>query len=323
MTKNDKISVFANELRYIKDDNLRAFGKELIGNADDYFFAVPASSSGKYHPTFSLGPGGLTRHTRCVAYFAMGGGESYNFDQHTTDLLVLAALAHDIKKQGNGDTGHTVREHPLLGAQYVLDMQKANPTLISQEDAEKIASAIRAHMGKWEGTREWVKDESKELFPLPKDGFEQALQYADYVASRKYILDFQFDDTEKVEIPDIMTENKKTTRDVNSYTLAELENYIVPFGKNAGSTFKEVEPKGYLFWVTSQPDFNAVDIQSLAKRYLLLIGGKCGPYPLDVTLEEAAPNNVQTFEPTMPNPQMMNPVVSNSNNKLVEDDLPF
>lgn len=322
MTKEEKISVFVNELRYIKDDKLREFGKELIGNAEDYFFAVPASSSGKYHPTFSLGLGGLTRHTRCVAYFAMGGGESYNFDQHTTDLLVLAALAHDIKKQGNGDTGHTVREHPLLGAQYVLDMQEVNPTLISKDDAEKIASAIRAHMGKWEGTREWVKDVSKELFPLPKDGFEQALQYADYVASRKYILDFQFDETENVTIPDIVTENKKPAKDVNSYTLEELENFIVPFGKNKGRTFKEVEPGGYLKWVTNQANFNAVDIQSLAKRYLLLINSKeCGPYPLDVTLDNEGINNIDGV--VTPEPQAMDSVVPNSNNMFLEDDLPF
>ena len=76
MTRGEKISVFINELNYIKDDNLNAFAKELIANAEDYFFTVPASSSGKYHPQFSLGVGGLVRHTRCVAYFAMGAGES-------------------------------------------------------------------------------------------------------------------------------------------------------------------------------------------------------------------------------------------------------
>lgn len=285
MKKTDKISIFANEILYIKNDNLRAFAKELIGNAEDYFFAVAASSSGKYHPQFSLGAGGLTRHTRCVAYFAMSAGESYNFDQHTTDLLVIAALAHDIKKQGNGASGHTVREHPLYGAQYVLDMQKQFPNLISVDDAEKIASAIRSHMGKWEGTREWVKDTSKELFPMPKDSFEQALQMADYVASRKKILEFDFDVIDSVEIPDVITENKKDTRDPNTYTLEELHTFVLPFGKHKGKTFNEVKKEGYLDWMTNKEDFNAVDIQALAKRYLLLLGEKSGPYPVNITLD--------------------------------------
>lgn len=265
MTRGEKISVFINELNYIKDNNLNAFARELIANAEDYFFTVPASSSGKYHPQFSLGVGGLVRHTRCVAYFAMGAGESYNFDQHTTDLLVIAALAHDIKKQGHISNGHTVREHPLYGADYVIEMQSKFPNFITKEDAEKIAGAIRSHMGKWEGTREWVKDTTKELFPMPKDGFEQALQMADYVASRKYILSFQFDETEYT-----ITENDipaKEVIDPSKMSLFELENYVIPFGKHKGKTLRETKPTGYLEWMLKQVDFNNKETQDIVRAY--------------------------------------------------------
>lgn len=265
MTRGEKISVFINELNYIKDNNLNAFARELIANAEDYFFTVPASSSGKYHPQFSLGVGGLVRHTRCVAYFAMSAGESYNFDQHTTDLLVIAALAHDIKKQGHISNGHTVREHPLYGADYVIEMQNKFPNFITREDAEKIAGAIRSHMGKWEGTREWVKDTTKELFPMPKDGFEQALQMADYVASRKYILSFQFDETEYT-----ITENDVPTKEVidpSKMSLFELENYVIPFGKHKGKTLRETKPTGYLEWMLKQVDFNNKETQDIVRAY--------------------------------------------------------
>lgn len=265
MTRGEKISVFINELNYIKDNNLNAFARELIANAEDYFFTVPASSSGKYHPQFSLGVGGLVRHTRCVAYFAMSAGESYNFDQHTTDLLVIAALAHDIKKQGHISNGHTVREHPLYGADYVIEMQNKFPNFITKEDAEKIAGAVRSHMGKWEGTREWVKDTTKELFPMPKDGFEQALQMADYVASRKYILSFQFDETEYT-----ITENDVPTKEVidpSKMSLFELENYVIPFGKHKGKTLRETKPTGYLEWMLKQVDFNNKETQDIVRAY--------------------------------------------------------
>jgi uncharacterized protein (DUF3820 family) len=265
MTRGEKFSVFINELNYIKDNNLNAFARELIANAEDYFFTVPASSSGKYHPQFSLGVGGLVRHTRCVAYFAMGAGESYNFDQHTTDLLVIAALAHDIKKQGHISNGHTVREHPLYGADYVIEMQNKFPNFITKEDAEKIAGAVRSHMGKWEGTREWVKDTTKELFPMPKDGFEQALQMADYVASRKYILSFQFDETEYT-----ITENDVPTKEVidpSKMSLFELENYVIPFGKHKGKTLRETKPTGYLEWMLKQVDFNNKETQDIVRAY--------------------------------------------------------
>lgn len=273
MTREEKISVFANEINYIKDANLKAFATELIANAEDYFFTVAASSSGKYHPTFSLGVGGLTRHTRCVAYFAMSAGESYNFDQHTTDLLVIAALAHDIKKQGNGSSGYTVREHPLYGADYVLDIQAQNPKLITKKDAEKVAGAIRSHMGKWEGTREWVKDVNKELFPMPKDGFEQALQMADYVASRKYILDFQFDPTDYTPTENDAKLNENTNhksnkiKDYSKMSLFEIESYVIPFGKHKGKTLRETKPTGYLDWILKQEDFNNVETQNIVRVY--------------------------------------------------------
>ena len=55
-----------------------------------------------------MGDGGLVRHTRCVAYFAKWLAESFCMTQEDSDLLIIAALAHDIKKQGNGKTNYTV-----------------------------------------------------------------------------------------------------------------------------------------------------------------------------------------------------------------------
>ena len=60
----NKVEIFNKEYTYIKNkkyiDNL----KIMIELLPDYFFNVPASSTGKYHPEFSLGDGGLVRHTK-------------------------------------------------------------------------------------------------------------------------------------------------------------------------------------------------------------------------------------------------------------------
>ena len=55
----DKISVFENEYAYIKNEKYRENLKIMVNLLPDYFFTVPASSTGKYHPSFSLGDGGL------------------------------------------------------------------------------------------------------------------------------------------------------------------------------------------------------------------------------------------------------------------------
>ena len=103
ISREDRLKMFANEIGDICDKDLKELATELIANADDYFFTVPASSSGKYHPPFDLGCGGLVRHTRCVAFMAMSIAESHCMSTLDRDSLIVAAIAHDIKKQGNGD----------------------------------------------------------------------------------------------------------------------------------------------------------------------------------------------------------------------------
>jgi uncharacterized protein (DUF3820 family) len=267
MLREDKIKLFINELNYIKDSNLRKFGEEVIANAEDWFFIEPASTTGKYHPKFSLGEGGLMRHTRCVAYWATALCESFNMNSEDSDLLVIAALAHDIKKHDNN--GRFLREHPLLASNYIREIQKKfNEEVISNIQIEKICGAVASHMGKWEGTREWVKDETKELFPMPKTEFEKLMQAADYIASRKPVLEFDFLPVEDVK--PIVVENKERP-DVNSYSFNDLENFVLPFGMHSGKMFKEVLPTGYLEWMAKQVDFNNKYEQELAQRYLYLV----------------------------------------------------
>lgn len=262
ISRDDKIKMFINEIGDIKDANLKAFATELIANADDYFFVVPASSSGKYHPPFDLGDGGLVRHTRLVAYMAKSLAESYCFSDYDTDCLIVAALAHDIKKQGNGDTGHTVWDHPILAMHYVQDIYGKTNFNVPADTIEKISNAVSSHMGKWGNEPRFCKGNTP--LPMPVTEFEKALQAADYVASRKEIIDFKFRDTEEVNI---VAQPKSVLPPVNEMSLFELENYQMPFGKHKGKTLREVKPTGYLDWMLKQTDFANKDTQEIVRAY--------------------------------------------------------
>lgn len=254
--------MFINEIGDIKDADLKAFATELIANADDYFFVVPASSSGKYHPPFDLGDGGLVRHTRCVAYMAKSLAESYCFSDYDTDCLIVAALAHDIKKQGNGDTGHTVWEHPILAMHYIQEIYGKTNFNVPADTIAKISNAVSSHMGKWGNEPRFCKGNTP--LPMPVTEFEKALQAADYVASRKEITDFKFRDTEEVNI---VVQPKSALPPVNEMSLFELENYQMPFGKHKGKTLREVKPTGYLDWMLKQTDFANKDTQEIVRAY--------------------------------------------------------
>ena len=54
-----KIELFKTEINYVKDEARRKDLKTLIKLLPDYFFEIPASSTGKYHPAFALEKGGL------------------------------------------------------------------------------------------------------------------------------------------------------------------------------------------------------------------------------------------------------------------------
>lgn len=206
MTINERLTAFANELNDIQDDNLRQFAAQLLANAPEYFFTIPASSSGKFHPYFAREVGGLVKHTRCVVFYAECNAESFNFDSHTKDLAIIAALAHDIKKQGDNDAkNYTVWEHPELAYNFILEMQNTYPNLISVEDATIVANAILSHMGKWWHDEKFTK--GKKQFPLPTTMLDYAIQSADYMASRVELTGFAFRPTDNVSIPLIETNN--------------------------------------------------------------------------------------------------------------------
>ena len=65
-----KKEYFLKEIPLIQTDNIRQFLEYCIANLPDYFFHVAASSSGKYHPEYALGDGGLLRHTKAAVWIA-------------------------------------------------------------------------------------------------------------------------------------------------------------------------------------------------------------------------------------------------------------
>lgn len=274
MDNNMRLQLFANELNDIKDAKLQAFAVKLLTNAPDYFFTVPASSSGKYHPYFAREEGGLVKHTRCVVFYAECNAESFNFDSHIKDLAIIAALAHDIKKQGNNNTGsHTVWEHPELAYNFILETQKNNPDLITVEDATIIANAILCHMGKWQHDAQFTR--GKKAFPLPTTLFDYAIQSADYMASRVELTGFAFRPTDGVIVRGYETLNEeKTTVETSPVqtenVLSDIGDTVFPFGKHVGKTIREVVANhpDYIDWMLNKANFNNTDMLDKVKLYI-------------------------------------------------------
>jgi len=182
-------NAFIAKINEITDEKLRNVCLDMVNDIPEYFWTIPASSSGKYHPQCDLGEGGLVRHSIMVYTIAMDLITSEMFvrdNDANRDIARVAALFHDCIKSGpvaedGSYSDHTVFEHPRLASGFVREhLEAAN---IDKLKIEMICDAIYTHMGKW------CIDKYGDAKALskPRTDFEKMIHMADYMASRKYI----------------------------------------------------------------------------------------------------------------------------------------
>lgn len=237
MEEKEKVKKFEKEINFIKDSNVKKLLKACLKNANDWFFTEPASSSGKHHPTFALGAGGLVLHTKAVVYFLKEilRSEMYDVDEYHSDLLIFSAILHDIKKYGDKENvNHTVKNHPELASKYVEDVNKTLKNILPKKDITYIQRCIERHMG--------IFGDNK-----PETDDEKILHLSDLLASRR-------------EIDIIFTKEEKKN------ALPNVNEYVIDFGMYKGKLITEV-PTDYLEWGAKNMDKKSV-FKSLAKEIL-------------------------------------------------------
>ena len=149
----NKKEIFYDEINYIKDESLRKNLGDLIELLPDYFFKVPASSTGKYHPAYTTGDSGLLRHTKAAVRIA---AELFRLHMYSVllplkDHIIIALILHDGWKHGavNEDgsiSQYTLCEHAEYCANWIL---QAGRTLIDEASLQLIAKMVLTHMGQW------------------------------------------------------------------------------------------------------------------------------------------------------------------------------
>ena len=136
----------------------------------DYFWKISASSTGKYHPEYALGEGGLARHVIAATIILRDllslDCWKNQFTQIQIDQMYAAIILHDSFKRGKSEEEHTVNDHELIGREEINAYLNQTNTVIGQ--------LVSAHMGQWGAVK-----------PLTLQ--EQLVHTADYLASRKHL----------------------------------------------------------------------------------------------------------------------------------------
>ena len=118
----NKIKYFNTEINYIKNEVYREDIKFLINLLPDYFFQIPASSTGKYHPKFASTKNGLLKHTKAAVRIAHDLFDTVNnFTDNDKDLIIIALTLHDGVKSGMEHSQYTKFDHPLLASKLIME----------------------------------------------------------------------------------------------------------------------------------------------------------------------------------------------------------
>ena len=229
----NKTLYFNKEIATIQNEDLREFAKYLRDNAVDYFYVIPASSSGHHHPITELGLSGLLRHSmnavRVLNYLL--GLEQYN--QHLTerecDLMRISMLFHDSVKNGWNGSAYTIQTHPTLAAQWIKDMNSKYCKPLLDEEINFIYGCVEAHSGQWN-----MSKKGEAILPKPATLAQELCHLSDYIGSRRDI-EIKYDEDDITEV--------RFTRDY-------IDNYMVGFGKYKGHKWSEIRrDKDYVQWL--------------------------------------------------------------------------
>lgn len=153
----------------IKSDDIRNNTSDILNKLPDYFWSIPASSGGKYHPLFAACDGGLVWHTIAAVRIAIDLFRIYPFTTREEDVVLSALILHDGLKLGNPKQRYTRKDHPKLMSDFILEKY---PEMV------EVAGCVKSHMGQW-------------AKPVPKTELQKFTHLCDYLASRKQIdIDF-------------------------------------------------------------------------------------------------------------------------------------
>lgn len=188
-------NIFDVEINYMNDDRIKEATKRLVSMLPEYFFKVPASSTGKYHPKCSNVEGGLVHHTKIAVKFAVtllsNNSLFNNFTKHDQDLILLALIMHDGFKHGIEEERYVRFDHPMISANFVKE--HGLEVGLTEEEVNTLYEVISSHMGEFNTNRY-----SNVVLPLPKTAMQKFVHMCDDLASKKFF-DVEFDNHNIVE----------------------------------------------------------------------------------------------------------------------------
>lgn len=176
-------------VKMIENEQIRTFVRKALELAPLYFWIIPASSSGKYHPEWAASEGGLFRHTVLGMYLASEIARTFGCSPVERDIAIAAMAIHDTLKYGIDYDQRYFDMHPYLPRSFYGPGKNGHglDDIVGKEIFNNIMCAVERHMGSI-AFGEWHSVGRMR----PEDRVEFTVHLADYIASRKKIHCYDF-----------------------------------------------------------------------------------------------------------------------------------
>lgn len=228
-----KLDVFSKELAYIKNPLIKDVTEIAICYIHPLFFKEEASSSGKYHPAYAHGEGGLVRHTKAATYFAYQLSTiRLDLSDFEKDIAIASVIVHDSCKRGvHFEHENTQHEHPLLVKNLVPEGTFFDEEL---EIWNLMCEANCSHMGQWV-----TSNYSTITLPKPNSPLQMFVHECDYLASRKHIDLLIWDDNDSKIVEEEKRKIMEDEKAIEPMTEAQL-SYIRKLVKEYSGTCEKL-----------------------------------------------------------------------------------
>lgn len=193
VSENEVLFPLIEEINLIQTEEIQSFVRSVLLKTN-CFWHIPASFSSSYHPPDEHNQGGNVLHTKRVVRIASLLCESYSLVDSERDIVLAAAILHDVTKgvliDGSDEFSYDPM-HPYTVNGFILDCITYDKTyskdntsstlFVSEEDLQTILRLIRCHLGPWSPVPETI----------PITYMDYILHISDHVASNihKVILD--------------------------------------------------------------------------------------------------------------------------------------
>jgi hypothetical protein len=195
--------VFKEELSMIDDKEIRQFVIRVFEElTPDYFWVEQSSSTGKYHPSWNQGEGGIVRHVKVTTFYGDSLTRAIPLTREEvrqsglgrtlySDVVVAACLLHDCEKHGPSFDGSSASMPKNNSGMHGIAFAKKVFEAIFKDSNGDIPFKFRAilrgiagHMGIW------TDKGHRQYFPYnQKDSVMKkvctVVHLADYISSRK------------------------------------------------------------------------------------------------------------------------------------------